>query len=59
MPYTPDNPPPDPVAPGDPIWLLVTPEVAEAHGYPETLVGQYVIDGRVPEPAPLAEDGAP
>jgi hypothetical protein len=59
MPLTPDAPPVQGTEPGDPVWLLVTAEVAAAHGYPETLVGQWVIDGRVPEPEPPADDSAP
>ena len=48
--FTLDNPPPEPQQPGDPIYQLVTAEIAAAQGYPESLVGFYVIVGRLPAP---------
>lgn len=48
MMYDENNPPPESNEPGDPIWLLVTAEVAADQGYPDYLIGKYVINGRIP-----------
>lgn len=50
MAYDANNPPPVSTEPGDPNWLLITAEIAAAQGYPESVIGQYIIDGRLPFP---------